>query len=107
MEGIFAFQRTGVAASVTTTTAASASIALTIAKGGVAEIVNTSTTASAAFVFTDNGASAATDASTDMRTIPPMAVMHEQLPQGASFVAAKAHAAGAPVLLITPGVSNG
>lgn len=107
MEGVFAFQRTGAAVSITTTSGASTSSALTIANGGVLEIANTSATVAATFVATDAGASGATAATSSMRAIPPMTVLHERLPQGASYVAAIALAAGAPVIVFTPGVSNG
>ena len=106
MEGIFAFQRTGAAVSVTFTSGLSVSAALTIAKGGVAEIANTSTTAAVAFLFTDAGASGATAATTSARTVPPMGVLHEQLPQGASYVATISPL-GAGTVVFTPGVSNG
>lgn len=107
MEGVFAFQRTGAAVSIITTSSVAGSTTLTIANGGVLEIANTSATVAAAFVATDAGASGATAATTSMRTIPPMTVLHERLPQGASFVSAIALAAGAPVIVFTPGVSNG
>lgn len=107
MEGVFAFQRTGAAVSIVTTSASSTASALTIANGGIVEVANTSATISAAFAVTDAGASGATAATTLMRTIPPMTVLHERLPQGASYVSAIALAAGAPVIVFTPGVSNG
>lgn len=107
MEGVFAFQRTGAAVSITTTSGASTSSALTIANGGVVEVANTSATVAAAFVLTDAGAAGATAATSLMRTIPPATVLHERLPQGASYASAIALAAGAPVIVFTPGVSNG
>ena len=106
MQGVFAFQRTGAAVSISFTNGVAVSSALVIANGGVCEITNTDTTDSVAFVFTDAGASGATAATTAARTIPPFTTLHERLPQGASYVSTIAHA-GTGTLIFTPGVSNG
>ena len=108
--GAFSFQRTEDAVLLTTTTGGSASAAFNLAHGEHAEIANTNTLNASAFVFTDAGASSATAATTNMRTIPPNATLREHLPQGASFVAGIALTLGEggdTTLIFTPGVSNG
>ena len=107
MQGVFPFQRSGASVSLQTTTNVSSSGAFSLINNGVVEIANLSTTGSAAYVFTAAGASVATAATTAMRTIPPISVVHERLTQGASFAAAIGIGAADVVLVFTPGTPNG
>lgn len=107
MQGVFPFQRRGDASvSIVTTITLSTAVTLQLSGFVVMEIANVSATAAAAFCITPSGASAATAATAAMRTIPPLAVLHERVMAGASFVSAIA-LTGTPTLVFTPGVQNG
>lgn len=108
MQGLFSFQRSGPGKILNVlTSGVSAATTLAITPGSMVEIANVSNNVAAAFVFTPASGTSATAATTALRTIPPLTVMQEFLPAGASYVAAAGSPAGYATLVFTPGVPNG
>ena len=66
------------------------------------EIANLSTTGSAAFTFTPASATTGVASTTTGRTIPPMTVLTENLPAGASFASAIGIGAANVTVVFTP-----